>query len=59
MHRRIGTGALGPLASMALLSCFMEKKVELTEDEFDELCETVIEALGECRDERYRLMKRD
>jgi len=44
---------------MALLSCFMEKKVELTEDEFDELCETVIEALGECRDERYRLVKRD
>jgi len=43
---------------MALLELFMTKKVELTEEEFDELCETVIGALGDCRDERYRL-KRD
>jgi len=58
MHRITGTGALGPLASMALVSLWLEKKVELTEDEFDELCEGIIDALGEARDERYRL-KRD
>lgn len=43
------------MASMALLSLWLEKKVELTEDEFDELCETVIDCLGNARDERWRL----
>jgi len=58
MHRIIGIGALGPIASLTLLQLWLEKKVELTESEFDELCDNVIEYLGKCRDDVYRL-KRD
>lgn len=57
MHRIVGTGELGPMASMALLELWIEKQVELNEDEFDELLDTVIEYLGKARDERYRLLR--
>jgi len=59
MHRITGTGSLGPLTSMALLELWFTKKIELTESEFDELVEVVIDRLGEARDDRYRLKSDD
>jgi len=58
MRRIAGTVKPGVIASLTLLELWIKKELVLTESEYDELVDTVIEFLGDTRDERYRL-KRD
>lgn len=57
MTQKVGTAKLGVVASLTYLELWMMKEVELTEQEFDQLLETIIDYLGDARDERYRLKK--
>lgn len=59
MHRIVGIGAMGATTCCCLLELFLTKKIELTEWEFDQLCEKLITLLGDSRDETYRLVKED
>lgn len=49
---------LGPSAACEMLSLWLERKVTLDEDEFDELCDRLYELLEKARDDRFRLIDR-
>lgn len=48
---------LGPAAACELLNLWFERKLSLTEDEFEDLCDVLYGHIESLRDERYRLIQ--
>lgn len=52
-------GDLSPAAAAQLLSAWIDRKIQLTEDEFEDLCDVLYGHIEDLRDERYRLLVTD
>lgn len=54
MHsvRRMGIGAVA-----TVLDLWLNRQLELTESQYDELCERLVDLLGSSRDEIWRLRR--
>lgn len=51
-------GDMGPVAACELLKLWLERKIELDEDEFEDLCDQLYQLLEEARDDRFRVIVR-
>lgn len=47
---------LGPVAACQLLVLWVERKVAMDEDEFEDLCDVLYDHIERLRDDRYRLI---
>jgi len=47
---------MGVATAACLLDLWLERKMSLTREEYDWLCATLYDLLGECRDEQWRLV---